>query len=62
MKVLVGIFSFLGVAAMAVGLMLILLSLRNMNDLNVWFGLGMASGLVGLVFLVLARLIHSISP
>lgn len=62
MKVLVGIFSFLGLAAMAVGLMLILLSLRNMNDLNVWFGLGMVSGIVGLVFLVVARLIYSMSP
>ena len=61
MKALTGVLTFLGVGAIVVGLACILLSLRNMADLNVWFGLGMVSGVVGLVLLVLARLIHGMT-
>ena len=61
MKALTGVLTFLGLAAIVVGLACILLSLRNMADLHVWFGLGMVSGVVGLVLLVLARLIHGMT-
>lgn len=59
MKAFAAVLTFCGVGLMVVGLALVLLSLKNMADLNIWAGVGILSGILGLGLLFVARLFHS---
>jgi amino acid transporter len=48
-KVFGGVTAFFGIVAVVAGISLILLSLKNMNDLNMWFGLGLCLGVTGAI-------------